>query len=300
MNTATAASAEIQLSKLVTKNPPSRYDGNPAKLQNWLFEVKQFLHLAGLSENDKAKYVVSLLEGKAQTWWRNFSQTASGDLTRMDFEELEINLIEQFQDVDRELKLRRKLKNLRQERSVQQYVNEFRRVQLELGDQKLDDGAAQFEFLEGLKDGVRQQVLLGRPMSLEDTILLAERADAAIMFNRQYHGGGQRGRGFGGNNSGRDRRQQQHRRRGGYDPNNRGYAPMDLDSVERSGNNNNNNNNNRNRNNSSRGRITCYHCGKPGHVKKNCFKLQREMQSRQGNVSMVELPPPPTKSDEGN
>ena len=81
-NTDHAASKETHLSKLVSKKPPSRFNGDPAKLQNWLFEVKQFLELAGFdSDNDKAKYVVSLLEGKAQTWWRGFSQTSAGDLT---------------------------------------------------------------------------------------------------------------------------------------------------------------------------------------------------------------------------
>ena len=295
MNTATsAASANSQLSKLVTKKPPSKFDGHPAKLANWLFEVKQFLELAGFtSENAKAKYVVSLLEGKALTWWRSFSQTASGDLTTLDFVDLETNLKEQFEDVDRELKLRRKLKSLVQQKSVQSYVNEFRRVQLELGEHALDDGAALFEFLEGLKDHQRQQVLLARPESLEDAILLAERADAAIMYNRASSSG------FGGRGSGgyRGNNNRNNRRRGGYDRSNNGYAPMDIDALESSGKHTGGAGGAR-RDGGARGKVTCYYCGKPGHVKRQCFKLQRDNKQQSGHVNAMELPPPPPVDDD--
>ncbi len=48
------------------KTLPPRFDGNPSKLSNWLFELRQFLDLAGFTgENDRAKFTVSLLEGKA-------------------------------------------------------------------------------------------------------------------------------------------------------------------------------------------------------------------------------------------
>ena len=73
---------------------------------------------------------------------------------------------------------------------MQGYVSEFRRIQLELGSFALDDGAALFQFLTGLKDQVRAQVLLARPTGFEDAVLVVEQSDAAIMFARGLAGGG--------------------------------------------------------------------------------------------------------------
>ena len=71
---------------------------------------------------------------------------------------------------------------------MQAYVSEFRRLQLELGTFALDDGAALYQFLSGLKDQVRTQVLLARPVGFEDAVLIAERSDAALMFARNLSG----------------------------------------------------------------------------------------------------------------
>ena len=57
----------------------------------------------------------------------------------------------EFQDIDREMKLRRRLGNLRQHDSVACYTSTFKTIQLELGERALDDNAALHQFIEGLR-----------------------------------------------------------------------------------------------------------------------------------------------------
>lgn len=65
--------------------------------------------------NERAKFAVALLEGKALTWWRGMIEPA-GSAYRLDtieWPELCTLLDNEFEDIDRELKLRRKIQNLR-------------------------------------------------------------------------------------------------------------------------------------------------------------------------------------------
>ena len=71
------------------------------------------------------------------------------------FHDFLADLEAEFQDPDHDLRMRRKLHNLRQTASVQAYVAAFRSLQMELGSQALTDGEAMFGFIEGLKPAVR-------------------------------------------------------------------------------------------------------------------------------------------------
>ena len=108
-------------------------------------------------------------------------------------------------------------------------------------------------------------MLLNRPVVLEDAIILAERADAAIMYSRS-HNDSYRGRnngyrgGYGGNNKNKHRNN-------GYNRSNNGYAPMDIDALEGSSKHTGGAGGARG-SGGARGKITCYYCGKPGHVKR--------------------------------
>jgi len=62
---------------------------------------------------------------------------------------------EAFQDIDRELNLRRRLATLKQTKSVALYVKEFRNIVIELGSSAPDDSALMFMFTEGLKPEVQ-------------------------------------------------------------------------------------------------------------------------------------------------
>lgn len=60
-----------------------------------------------------------------------------------------------FEDVDKEIRLRRKLQGLRQTHAVSSYTRTFRGIALELGSKAPDEAALLFMYIEGLKPAVK-------------------------------------------------------------------------------------------------------------------------------------------------
>ena len=76
----TVAAGSLAASRLKL-DKPERFDGNPASLSNWLFMVKQFCHVAGVTiPAEMVKVAVTLLTGKALTWWRAVSDEGWAEL----------------------------------------------------------------------------------------------------------------------------------------------------------------------------------------------------------------------------
>ena len=62
----TVTSSNIKLEK------PEKYDGDAQKLANWTFNIQQFCKVAGVTQTmGIVKMAVTLLTGKALTWWRS-------------------------------------------------------------------------------------------------------------------------------------------------------------------------------------------------------------------------------------
>ena len=79
--------------------------------------VTQYLDILGVtSGNMRAKYAVVLFEGKALTWWRGMAGTYT--LDTLSWSDLCTLLEAEFQDIDREMKLRRRIQGLRHTESV--------------------------------------------------------------------------------------------------------------------------------------------------------------------------------------
>ncbi len=108
---------------------PSTFSGKKTEVDNFIFEMTQYVDSVGLGTAGTAvRFVVSHLKGDALTWWRSFS----GDSTRV-FDTLELDVLfdalkAQFSEVDEETKLRDKILNLRQTTSVSQFVTDFRHL----------------------------------------------------------------------------------------------------------------------------------------------------------------------------
>ncbi len=77
--------------------PPEVFDGTPSKLSTWVFTVRQYCVVSGITNGVCKQQLASrLLVGKAATWWRSKCDraTAVGDdlLTTWDLDDLVDNL----------------------------------------------------------------------------------------------------------------------------------------------------------------------------------------------------------------
>lgn len=65
---------EVKLAK------PSTFSGKKSEVDNFIFEMRQYVDSVGLgTEGTACRFVVSHLKGDALTWWRSYS----GDSTRV-------------------------------------------------------------------------------------------------------------------------------------------------------------------------------------------------------------------------
>ena len=126
------------------------FGGNLDKLEAWLFAVEQYCLMVDVtSELDKVKLGVSRLEKDALTWWRSYLQhnpnaLIDGHANALDWAAFRAELVDVFEDVDRELKLRRRLASLRQRTSVADYTRSFHAAVLDLGSRAPDEDALIF------------------------------------------------------------------------------------------------------------------------------------------------------------
>ena len=74
---------EVKLSR------PSTFSGKKTEVDNFIFEMTQYVDSVGLGTGGTAcRFVVSHLKGDALTWWRSYS----GDSTRV-FNTLELDVL---------------------------------------------------------------------------------------------------------------------------------------------------------------------------------------------------------------
>ena len=94
---------------------PDKFDGHPAALSNWLFNVKQFCEVSGVTvSEEQVKVAVTLLSGKALTWWRAASLASWATLGLCSWREFENHFQDEFHDVHHTLRNQTKLFDLRQ------------------------------------------------------------------------------------------------------------------------------------------------------------------------------------------
>ena len=79
--------------------------------------VTQYLGILGVtSGNMHANYAVALFEGKVLTWWHGMAGTYT--LDTLSWSDLCALLEAEFQDIDHEMKLRRRIQGLHHAESV--------------------------------------------------------------------------------------------------------------------------------------------------------------------------------------
>lgn len=170
--------------------PPCFSGEDDLDVNDWAYLVETYFAGMGVrDEGERARILPLLLRGAAGKVARLLSER--GVIT---YRELITALKEEFGPVDAVYRARQKLRRCRQGgRALKEYVREFRNLALSLPG--ASDEELKHTFIDGLGGVGRTQVELNRPGSLQEAILLATRAAAAVEPSASEVRGSHRGGG---------------------------------------------------------------------------------------------------------
>lgn len=173
--------------------PPCFSGEDDTDVHDWMYLLESYF--AGMNvrdEGEKARILPLLLRGAAGKYAR--MKTERGGYR---YRELIEGLKDEFGPVDGVYRARQRLRRCRQGgRNMKEYVREFRNLALSLP--RTSDEELRHCFMDGLGGAGRTQVEMQRPGSLQEAILLATRAAAAVEtaspeVRGSYRGGGRMG-----------------------------------------------------------------------------------------------------------
>ena len=143
-------------------------------MENFIFDVEQYFDaVGGLEEAKKVATAAMYLQGDAKLWWRvKYEAIKAGEDALETWAELKAAIRLQFFPENVEYNARRKLRELRQTKSVRDYVREFSALMLNIRD--MGDKDKLFTFLEGLKPYARMELQRQRVDTLPKAIQAAE------------------------------------------------------------------------------------------------------------------------------
>ncbi|XP_060196262.1 uncharacterized protein LOC132625679 [Lycium barbarum] len=147
---------------------------NAKEVENFIFDIEQYFDAVGeLEEPKKVATAAMYLQGDAKLWWRvKYEAIKAGEDALETWEELKAAIRLQFFPENVEYNARRKLRELRQTKSVRDYVCEFSALMLNIKD--MGDKDKLFTFIEGLKPYARMEIQRQRVDSLPKAIQVAE------------------------------------------------------------------------------------------------------------------------------
>ncbi|KAH9727005.1 hypothetical protein KPL70_008489 [Citrus sinensis] len=155
---------------------PDTYDGtrNTTIMDNFLFGLDQFFDAMGVrDEASKVGTVPTYLRGTAQLWWRHKHGEMGKDICTIDtWADFKQELRKQFAPSNAEKEARARLCRLKQLGSIQDYINEFTTLMLEISN--MSDKDSLFYFQDGLKDWPKTELDRRGVQTLDDSVTAAE------------------------------------------------------------------------------------------------------------------------------
>jgi hypothetical protein len=265
-------------------NKPDTYHGDRKKLDAWILQVDRYFHLNDkIEEADKVVWATTFFRGDAEKWanpiLKRYMDDAIEDQTNKelveDWDLFKLHMKEIFSPFKESVIAEQKIQQLKQTRSAADYTTEFQQYKTIID---WDNNALMRMYRQGLKPTVRRELMRSGSNleTLDELMREAIRVDNELyelMLEERLFSQGTRAPG---NTNDRPRHQprrshpNQGRQRsytpripGAYATN--GYEPMHLDNLNKGpgkpkfqGNKGN------------KKKITCYACGKEGHMKRDC------------------------------
>ena len=307
---------------------PDLYYGDRDKLKSWILQFDRHFHVEGdrIADDDKVVFATTYMRGDAEKWVTPILERymdpgirdASNTRLVENWEQFKVRLRQIFSPVKEAVIAEQKIQNLRQTKSAADYTTTFQQYAAQIS---WDDNALMRMYKQGLKPQVRAELMRsGTTINtlatlVNESIRLDNELYELALEERTYRGRPARDEGrrdHGRNrrhvkpNQGRYRTSYQPRIAGAYQT--YGNEPMHLDNINHGG----------NRQHQGRGQgqkkdaqkkqndpetRSCYTCGKPGHLSKNCRsknKVIRQVNMIQtsGNEEEWEVITPPESEAE--
>ncbi|CAM6126112.1 unnamed protein product [Calypogeia fissa] len=174
------------LQKMIKACKVESYQGDFAMgiLEGWLYRMEVHMsYFPTAMDEEKGKFARSFLLGTASTWLQTWERDQTRQGIPLLWSRLKEGLSLQFKAIDALMTARMKLWELNQTGDVQQYVDEFRKLQVQIMD--MSPAEALDTFKRGLKKKIQGELILRDPKDVNEAIALAQRIQSTISISEQ-------------------------------------------------------------------------------------------------------------------
>lgn len=155
---------------------PSTYNGtrNATEVENFLFGLEQYFEAKGVMDDaTRIGSAPTYLREAAQLWWRRkHSDASKGVCSIRTWHDFKRELKKQFSPSNADKEARGRLRRLKQQGHIRDYIREFTTLILEIDD--MSDKDSLFYFMDGLKDWAKVELERRGVRTLDAAIAAAE------------------------------------------------------------------------------------------------------------------------------
>lgn len=242
---------------------PDKYNGGKG-LHKWLFDMENYFLMTGIPDSGifhgRLAYIAPYLSGAASDWWRY--KLVPGLPQPYYWKTFQDEITARFQPLAEADVARQKLRRLRQRDSIRSYVTVFNETVLQIS--AMDEGTKVDNFLFGLKPDSRRWVRQQKPVTLEQAMARAEEYEAMEFQDRA-------------NEASLHKRVQERSKPRDFTAKKSGDAePMQLGNVSGK------------QGEQKRTAKSCFNCGKPGHLARDCRLPRKSKPSAKVNHAQLD------------
>ena len=150
----------------------------------WLDKAKHYFHVYEVPREERVEVACFFLDGRASKWWRWLKFRFEQEGRRLGWTAFEQEFIEQW-GPSPVVNHHGQLAKLKQEGKVQDYIEEFRRLQTLV--RGWSEEALMGTFLDGLKAWLSREIKLRQPRRLQEAMKIAEILEESYHTDRRQN-----------------------------------------------------------------------------------------------------------------